>query len=114
MKHIKTYKLYESERFSAFELTKKLKDKIKSVGHALNQEVKETFQACEIFIKLITGKYPTTEEVKFLKEQSIDIIKILSILGLQAVPGSSVAIIALEKAGKKYGFTVFPKQQNFK
>lgn len=47
----------------------------------------------------------------FLKGQSIDLAKALALIGLQAVPGSSLAIIALEKIGKKYGFTLFPQAQ---
>ena len=57
------------------------------------------------------GKEVTPEQVQFLKDQSVDVGKALALIGLQAIPGSSVAIIAIEKAGQKHGFTLFPKDQ---
>lgn len=86
--------------------------KYKEVGKAFKREVSETKIASQILLKIIKGKEVTPEQIKFLKNQSIDIGKALAIIGLQAVPGSSIAIIALEKAGKKYGFTLFPRDQN--
>lgn len=48
----------------------------------------------------------------FLKGQSIDLAKAMAIVGVQAIPGSSVAVIALEKLAQKRGFTLFSKDQS--
>ena len=81
------------------------------VGKAFKREAHETEVAARILLKIAKGKNVSHEEIKFLKEQSIDLGKALAIIGLQAVPGSSVAIIAIEKFGQKHGFTLFPKAQ---
>jgi hypothetical protein len=84
---------------------------IKTVGKAFKRESEETKAASKILLKIVKGKEVTSEELHFLKEQSVDLGKALAIIGLQAVPGSSIAIIAIEKLGQKHGFTLFPKDQ---
>jgi hypothetical protein len=88
-----------------------VKDKTKLLLSSGKREVKETYEAAQILLLLIEDKKVSPEQISFLKSQSIDIVKVLTIIGLQAVPGSSIAIIALEKAAEKYGFTLFPKSQ---
>ena len=78
---------------------------------AFKRESKETVVAAKILAKLLKDEDSVTqEEIKFLKSQSVDIGKAVGLLGLQLVPGSSLGIIAIEKIGKKKGFTVFPKE----
>lgn len=78
---------------------------------AFKRESKETVVAAKILAKLLKDEDSVTEdEIKFLKNQSVDLGKAVGLLGLQFVPGSSLGIIALEKIGKKKGFTVFPKE----
>ena len=86
-------------------------EQTKKFGEAFKREAHETQLASKILLHLIEGHKETPEQIKFLKEQSIDFGKVLIIIGLQAVPCSSVAIIALEKIGQKHGFTIFPKAQ---
>jgi hypothetical protein len=86
-------------------------EKIKGLGKAFKREAHETEIASKILMKMVHRKKVTPEEVKFLKDQSIDIGKALALIGLQAVPGSSVAIIAIEKVARKYGHTLFPEAQ---
>jgi hypothetical protein len=86
-------------------------DKTKFVGLAFQREAHETEVASKILMKIIKGKEVTHEEIQFLKDQSVDLGKALTIIGLQAVPGSNIAIIAIEKFGQKHGFTLFPKAQ---
>lgn len=82
---------------------------------AFRRERKETVIAAKILRKLIKDEDSVTEEeVNFLKSQSADLGKAAGLLGLQFVPGSSLGIIALEKLGKKKGFTIFPKEQEHK
>ena len=85
--------------------------KTKKLGVAFRREADETYLASKILLELAKGEEVLPEQIKFLKEQSIDFGKALAIIGLQAIPGSSVAIIALEKIGEKHGFTLFPKDQ---
>ena len=82
---------------------------VKKTAQAVAREAKETAQAARILSKLVRNKKPTPQEIQFLKLQSVDIAKALALIGLQAVPGSSIGIVALEKLGQKYGFTLFPK-----
>lgn len=107
MKHLHTY----INKSVIMDLTKRLGDKIKSIGNDISREAHETAKAAQIFLKLMDKKSPTPEEIEFLKGQSVDVVKILTLLGLQAVPGSSIAIVALETALKKYGISVLPKNQ---
>jgi len=91
--------------------SKKLRIIIIKIKLTFKRESKETVVAAKILIRLIRDeKKVSDEEVKFLKEQSVDIGKAIALIGLQFVPGSSIGIIALEKIGKKRGFTIFPKE----
>jgi len=93
--------------------SKKLYIIIIEVKLTFKRESKETIVAAKILTRLIRDeKQVTDEEVKFLKEQSIDVGKALALIGLQLVPGSSIGIIALEKIGKKRGFTMFPREHD--
>lgn len=94
------------------QVVKNILSKIKNLGIAINRETVETKKAAQILVRIINGKEVTSEQVAFLKEQSADIAKVLALVGLQAIPGSSVAIVALEKFGAKYGFSLLPKDQN--
>ena len=83
----------------------------KSIGNAFKREARETKDASKILMRIMEGKEVSHEEIKFLKSQSADLGKALAIIGLQAVPGSSIAIIAIEKVVQRHGFTLFPKDQ---
>lgn len=74
-------------------------------------ELKQTYAAGKILLHIIEGRETTPEQIQFLKDQSIDCGKVLTIIGLQAIPGSSVGLIALEAVGRKHGFTIFPVEQ---
>ena len=69
----------------------------------------DTLVAGEILLLLLEGKQVSEEQLTFLKKQTIDFTKVLAIIGLQAVPGSSIAIIALQKIGEKHGIDIIPK-----
>ena len=89
-------------------------DKIKSTGKAFRREADETVIAAKILKKILTGEPVTEDQIMFLKGQSIDLAKAMAIVGVQAIPGSSIAVIALEKLAQKHGFTLFPKKNNIK
>lgn len=82
---------------------------VKNTGKAVKRETIETYAATKILLKILSNSEISDKEVAFLKDQSVDIVKALALIGLQAVPGSSVGIIALEKFAKSKGFTVLPK-----
>lgn len=92
------------------EANKVLKN-FKSLEKSSEREAHETYLASEILLRLSEGHEVSEEQIRFLKEQSIDFAKALALIGLQAVPGSSVAIVVLEKIGQKHGFTLFPQAQ---
>ena len=94
------------------EKAKKAWQTTKDTGKAIGRETKETIAAAKVLYRLIKGGEPSAEEVKFLKSQSADFGKALVLIGLQAVPGSSLAVVGLEKLLKKYGMTLFPQSQN--
>lgn len=90
---------------------KKIFIAIVKTKRAFKRESKETVVAAKILSKLIKDeKSVTEEEIRFLKNQSVDLGKAISLIGLQLVPGSSIGIIVLERIGKKNGFTIFPKE----
>lgn len=95
----------------AKEKTQQAWQKTKDTGKAIGREVKETKQAAKILYKLAKGGQPSNEEIQFLKSQSADLGKALVLIGLQAVPGSSLAVVGIEKLLKKHGMTLFPQAQ---
>jgi len=86
-------------------------DGVVNTGKAFGREATETIAASKILLKMLSKSEVSEDEVSFLKDQSIDIVKALALIGLQAVPGSSVGIIALEKIAQRKGITLFPKAQ---
>jgi hypothetical protein len=86
-------------------------DKTKWLGKYFQREAHETEVASKILMRIVKGKKVTPEEINFLKDQSVDVGKALALIGIQVFPGSTLAIFAMEKVGRKYGFTIFPKAQ---
>ena len=83
---------------------------IKNVGKTAKRETAETIQAARIIANIIKNKNANPEEVQFLKTQSIDILKILGILGISVV--SSAIPILLDKILKPKGINIFPQENN--
>lgn len=70
------------------------------------KEGKETKQAVKILRKMMSNKEVTDSEKKFFKEQSKDLVRILSTVTLP-IPITAI-LVAL---GKKYNFEMFPGDQ---
>jgi len=92
---------------------RKLKIKFKAfwrrTKNLFKREKSQTKKAIKILKKVIKNEDPTPEEIRFLKGQSIDLVKIVGLMGLSAV---SVAIpIALEKSLNKWDISIMPKDQ---
>jgi len=90
-------------------LNEGIKESWNSLVSLARREGKETLTAIKIIKKLLSDKEVTSEEIKFLKSQSVDIAKIVGVMSLGAV---SMAIpIALEKILNKWGISIMPKNQ---
>ena len=76
---------------------------------AAKREGKETAIAAKILKRLVYRKEVSEEEKKFLKNQSIDLLKIVGVVGLGVV--SSVIPIALEKILNKKDMSIMPTKQ---
>lgn len=92
-------------------LTNKFRDSWKYFLLIFKREKVQTKEAIVILKKLLRGGDPTPEEIKFLKSQSLDLAKIVGIMGLGAV--SMVIPIALEKILNKWDISIMPKDQSF-
>lgn len=84
-------------------------ESMKKLGHATEKQAKDTYLASEILLSLTKGDDVSVEQITFMKAQSVNLAKALTLIGLQAVPGSSVAIVVLEKVAEKHGFSLFPR-----
>lgn len=101
-------------RSSVVEKTVKIKnlkwDDVKSYGskiwNSVKRESSETKQAVGILQRMIDGEDVSKSEKKFLKEQSKDLIKIIS-TGVLPIPITAI----LAALGKKYRFDIFPGDQ---
>jgi len=70
------------------------------------REGRETVEAAKILGNLLSQKEVSKEDIQFLKEQSVDLAKIVGLMAMGAV---SMAIpIALERVLKKYGISIMP------
>lgn len=87
-------------------------ERLKTVEQLTNREVKDTYLASEILLRLMRGQNVSPDEIAFLKGQSVNVAKVLALLGLQAIPGSSLGIVLLEKVVQKHGFSLFPQVLN--
>ena len=125
MKHLKTFENFDTTN-------EDLKDRLKSVGGKIKQKVsklrnlkwddiksygnklwgsvkresKETKQAAKILQRMIDGDDVSDNEKKFLKEQSKDLVRIIS---TSVLPMPITAVLV--SLGKKYNFEVFPGSQ---
>lgn len=72
------------------------------------RESQETAHAAQILAAIVQRGSATEDEIKFLKHQSVDILKILGILGASAV--STAIPIFLDKILKPKGINIFPTE----
>jgi len=89
---------------------KKFIDFWKNIFSIFRRERTQTKKAIQILRKVLKKQDPTPEEIRFLKGQSLDLVKIVGLMGLGVV---SVAIpIALEKSLNRWGISIMPKDQD--
>ena len=86
--------------------------KYEEIKSAVQIESKETVLAAKIILKWLRGDKPSEEQANFLKSQSVDISKALTIIGLQYIAPGALSVInfALEPLFKKFDipFTFYP------
>jgi len=68
----------------------------------------ETAHAAHILASIVQKGSASEDEVKFLKHQSVDILKILGLLGASAV--STAIPVFLDKILKPKGINIFPTE----
>jgi len=76
---------------------------------ATKVEGKETKIAVDILSRMIKGEDISESEKKFLKAQSMDIVKILPLVIVSGIPIPLPITPLLIVLGKKYGFDFLPK-----
>ncbi len=91
------------------ELFKKSSDFANDVWVATKREGTETKLAVLILRKMIQDKDVTEGEIKFLKEHSMDLIKILPLVLISGIPIPVPITPLLIIVGKRYGFDILPK-----
>jgi len=107
--------------------TKSFNDGIEKVGTYLNDLIKkggkmasdtweatkvegeETKIALDILSRMIKGEQVSDKEKKFLRAQSMDIVKILPLVAISGIPIPIPITPLLIMLGKKYGFDFLPK-----
>ena len=88
-----------------------IKDKWSNFIEAAKREGRETGEAAQILKRYVRyRKSVSPEDIKFLKEQSKDLLKIVGVVGLGAI--SSVIPVVLEKLLNKKGVSIMPSSQS--
>ena len=87
-----------------------VKDKAAEIKKSGVREGYETVLAAKILLNIIKNKDASPEEVKFLKSQAADLAKVVTLLGLQPVPGNNIIIKLLDTVFKKFNipFSFYP------
>jgi len=90
------------------------KEKSLELKKAGVREGYETVLAAKILLNIVKKRSVTTDEVKFLKSQAVDLAKVVAILGLQAVPGNNAIVKILDSVFKKANipFSFYPDSHN--
>jgi hypothetical protein len=80
-------------------------DKLKKFS---KREKQETIVALRILKKLIIGKEVSDTQIKFLKIQMIDLVKVLFLISLKAIPSPIPFTPLVMMLGSKIGINVLP------
>jgi hypothetical protein len=96
-------------KYTIKNILKKGEDSLIDLWEKSKNEANETKEAEKILRKYVTRKEVTEEENKILKDQTFDLIKIIFIgIPLAVIPGFSVIMVIIVKAGRRYKFNVLP------
>jgi len=87
----------------------KVTNSMQMLKRILATESKETSEMLEIYQRYISGEDIDKKTLDKANEQFTDLLKIVGLLGIFALPGGIVAITFLVKLGKKLGIDILPK-----
>jgi len=87
-----------------------IKEGWKKFVEAAKREGKETTMAAKIIKKVLVNEDVTEKELKFVKEQSGDILKIFGVVTMGAI--STALPILVEKMLNKKGLSILPKERS--
>jgi hypothetical protein len=79
-----------------------------SVITSAERERKETAEALQIINKMLSGNSVTKEEKRFVRAQSMDLLKIVPLVALAMIPTPIPTATLLVVLGKKYGIDFLP------
>tara|TARA_R110000772_G_scaffold20466_5_gene56968 strand:+ start:119606 stop:120355 length:750 start_codon:yes stop_codon:yes gene_type:complete len=97
-KYTKTYESFSSAAKGGWEQFYK----------GLKHEIGENKEMRLILTRYASGQKPTKEEISFIKEQSGDLLKMLGLGAVVALPGGTLLIPALVMGAKKVGVDLIP------
>lgn len=87
---------------------KKGSDFAKDVWHGVKRESRETKEVVRLLSELMKGRTITNTQKKFIKAQSIDLVKVIPLIAIQGIPLPIPITPFLLLLGKKVGFNILP------
>lgn len=119
MKKLKHLQTFEEHTHKVTELDESVKDFLKKAvekGATLAKEVwdgtkresRETREAVRILGELAQGHQVSDTQKKFLKAQSVDLVKVLPLIAIQGIPVPIPITPFLILLGKRVGFNILP------
>ena len=80
----------------------------KTVWDGVKRESRETKEVIRLLGELVKGNDVSDTQKKFIKAQSVDLIKVLPIIAIQGIPAPIPITPFLIMLGKKVGFNILP------
>ncbi len=116
MKWVKTYEEFKAEadhideslRDNLNAVLKKGSDFAKDVWSGVKRESRETKEAVRLLSELVKGNSISDTQKKFIKAQSVDLVKALPLIAIQGIPIPVPITPFLIILGKKVGFDILP------
>ena len=110
---VKTYEEFKQDLNEGLHsFIKKSLDKGSEFAHdvwsATKRESRETQEAVRILNMLIKGEVVSDTQKKFLRAQSIDLVKVIPIVAISGIPIPIPITPLLILLGKKVGFDILP------
>ena len=112
--YVKTYEQFSADlNEGVIDFIKKSLDKgaefAKSVWDTTKRESRETQEAVRLIGLLAKGEKISDVQKKFIKEQAKDLVKVLPLIAIQAIPIPVPITPFLIMLGKKVGFNILPE-----
>lgn len=114
MKYVKTYEDFtnpESQDINEGVVKNALTkgtELAKSIWTGIKREKRETQEAVRLIGELVKGHEITDTQKKFIKAQSVDLLKAVPLIAIQGIPVPVPITPFLILLGKKVGFDILP------